>query len=173
MVLSILRKWFTPQQFYSASGCASSDVSVRSESESLSLLLLSPLFSWWLCCDSNRNQTLIPSSCMFSRWTIKHPPPSANTSNKCSSLFPYFPSLESRLAFLLDPPPDSLAWNSHVTLTVVQLTDSPDYGGLTTCYLSQYGNHGNVSSCSGVLVQQAAIEANLSYSTTALIYIAT
>jgi hypothetical protein len=40
MLLPILKKLFTSQWFYSASGCASSDVSVRSESASLSLLAL-------------------------------------------------------------------------------------------------------------------------------------
>jgi hypothetical protein len=41
MLLSIMKKTLISQKFYSESGCASSDVSVRSESESLSLLLLS------------------------------------------------------------------------------------------------------------------------------------
>jgi hypothetical protein len=43
-------------------------------------------------------QTLISSSCMFSRWTKKKSPPSTNTSKNCRDLFPYFPSLQSRLA---------------------------------------------------------------------------
>jgi hypothetical protein len=40
-LLSILKKKGFPRKFYSASGCGSSDVCVRSESESLPLLPLS------------------------------------------------------------------------------------------------------------------------------------
>jgi hypothetical protein len=42
-------------------------------------------------------QTLISSSCMFSRWTIKYPP-LLPTPPRSVGLFPYFPSLERRLA---------------------------------------------------------------------------
>jgi hypothetical protein len=80
--------------YYSASGCASSDVSVRSESQSLSLLLLSTENSLLLLSAANVNS---PAVYVFSM-NDKACPHSINTSDKCSYLFPYFPSLESRLA---------------------------------------------------------------------------
>jgi hypothetical protein len=61
-----------------------------------SLTQLCP-FSWCSYCDSNRGQTLIPSSCVFTM-NNKASPPCTNASKKCRDLFPYFPSLESRLA---------------------------------------------------------------------------
>jgi hypothetical protein len=75
------------------SGCASSDVSVRSESESLSLLLLSIEDSLLLLNAANFNSEQLYAFAI----KIKLSPP-INHFNKCRYLFPYFPSLESRLA---------------------------------------------------------------------------
>jgi hypothetical protein len=68
MLLSILLN-DTTQQCYSASGCASSDVSVRSESESLSLLLQSIEDSLLFLSAVNVNSQQL----YVSRKTIKHP----------------------------------------------------------------------------------------------------
>jgi hypothetical protein len=69
LLLSILKKRLTSQQFYSGSGCASSDVSVRSEPRPLSLLLLEPCAM---------KKTLLSSSCTFCD-EQKTSPPFTNT----------------------------------------------------------------------------------------------
>jgi hypothetical protein len=81
------KKWFASQSFYSASGCARSDVSVRSQSESLSLLLLSIDDSLLLLSVANISSQQLYIFTMNNKETAP-----INTSNKCSFLFPYFPS---------------------------------------------------------------------------------
>jgi hypothetical protein len=91
MLLSVLKKLPPSQQFYSARGCASSNVPVRPESESLSLLILSLLFSQCVCCDSNRKYILIPSSYVFAIKNIALPLlPTLPTSVAISSLLAQF-----------------------------------------------------------------------------------
>jgi hypothetical protein len=89
VLLSILRrkKKFAAQWFYSASGCASSDVSVRSQSESLSLLLLSIDDSLLLLSVANVSSQQLYIFAMNNKETAP-----INTSNKCRFLFPNFPS---------------------------------------------------------------------------------
>jgi hypothetical protein len=86
MLLSVLKKLPPSQQFYSARGCASSNVSVRP----LSLLILSLLFSQCVCCDSNRKYILIPSSCFRNKNIALPFLPTLPTSVAISSLLAQF-----------------------------------------------------------------------------------
>jgi hypothetical protein len=76
------------QHFHSASGCASSDVSVRSEPESLSLLLLSTEDSLLLLSVANVNSQQLYVFTMNNK-------SSSHSNNKCNYLFAYFHSLAS------------------------------------------------------------------------------
>jgi hypothetical protein len=71
-------------------------VSVRSESKSLSLLLLSIEDSLLLLSTANVNFQRLYVFAMNDK--VSPPCININTSSKCSYLFPYFLSLESRLA---------------------------------------------------------------------------
>jgi hypothetical protein len=88
------KKIVSTQQFYSASGCTSSDLSVRSESESLSLLLMLTEDSLLLLSVAN----VISQQLYVLTINKKASSPAISISNKCRYLFPYFPSLKSRLA---------------------------------------------------------------------------
>jgi hypothetical protein len=92
MLLSILKKPVS-QYFYSASAGDSSDLSVRLESESSSC----PHSLDACTAISNWKQTLVLSSWDFAM-NNKASPTYTKTSNKCGYLFPYFPSLDRRLA---------------------------------------------------------------------------
>jgi len=93
-LLSILKKKDLPTIVCSATICASSDVSVRSEFESLSLLLLSNEDSLLLLTVANVNSQQLY---IFAK-NNKAFPHSINTSNKCSYLFPLLPQFTESLS---------------------------------------------------------------------------
>jgi hypothetical protein len=97
------------QYFFSASGCGSSDVSVRSESEQLSLLLLSTADSLPLLSVANVNSQQLHIFAI----NKKAFPHSVNTSNKCSYLFPLFPQFTESLSWRTD--------SRYVVQAIIQL----------------------------------------------------